>query len=216
MQESSADWNQLACRVLATDISEQPAGLTGGRLWPYQMQGLCWMAGLARHSLNGILADEMGLGKTVQVEYGGAAERDSRVRVSTTCVDSRTVIGRPLRRIMVLAAKPYLQVIALMMHLVEADAACLPFLIVVPASLVPNWQAELQRWAPGLKTVIYRGPAAEREDIYIRQVRLRRWWPGSERMNPVVLTISDSGPSASAGQDSHYTIHWACVSPASP
>ncbi len=70
MQESSADWNQLACRVLATEISEQPAGLIGGRLWPYQMQGLCWMAGLARHSLNGILADEMGLGKTVQVGHG--------------------------------------------------------------------------------------------------------------------------------------------------
>ncbi|KAL6769639.1 hypothetical protein ACKKBG_A31805 [Auxenochlorella protothecoides x Auxenochlorella symbiontica] len=136
VQESSADWNQLACRVLATEISEQPAGLIGGRLWPYQMQGLCWMAGLARHSLNGILADEMGLGKTVQV-------------------------------------------IALMMHLVEADAACLPFLIVVPASLVPNWQAELQRWAPGLKTVIYRGPAAERENIYNRQIQRGVRRPGT-------------------------------------
>lgn len=147
---------------------------------------------------------------------GGAAERDSRVRVSPSCIDSRTIIGRPLLRIMALAVKPYLQVIALMMHLVEADAACLPFLIVVPASLVPNWQAELQRWAPGLKTVIYRGPAAERENIYNRQVRLRRWWPGSERLNPVVPTVSDSGPSASAGQDSHYTIHRACVNSASP
>ena len=38
-----------------------------GRLRPYQLRGLSWMAFLQKWSLGGCLADDMGLGKTVQV-----------------------------------------------------------------------------------------------------------------------------------------------------
>eukprot|EP00929_Paragymnodinium_shiwhaense_P118902 TRINITY_DN907_c0_g2_i1.p1 TRINITY_DN907_c0_g2~~TRINITY_DN907_c0_g2_i1.p1 ORF type:complete len:1937 (+),score=753.68 TRINITY_DN907_c0_g2_i1:111-5921(+) len=36
-------------------------------LYPYQRQGVAWMAGLQKMNSGGILADEMGLGKTVQI-----------------------------------------------------------------------------------------------------------------------------------------------------
>ncbi|KAJ6430019.1 hypothetical protein OIU84_021434 [Salix udensis] len=47
-------------------VTEQPSILKGGRLRPYQLEGLQWMLSLFNNNLNGILADEMGLGKTIQ------------------------------------------------------------------------------------------------------------------------------------------------------
>ncbi len=45
---------------------DQPAGLRG-RLRPYQMEGLSWLATQESLGLNPCLADDMGLGKTLQV-----------------------------------------------------------------------------------------------------------------------------------------------------
>jgi ATP-dependent helicase STH1/SNF2 len=45
---------------------KQPSILVGGKLKPYQIDGLEWMVSLYNNGLNGILADEMGLGKTIQ------------------------------------------------------------------------------------------------------------------------------------------------------
>lgn len=69
--------------------------------------------------------------------------------------------GRPVYRCSVVATQLYVasaprQVIALACHLVcQAQAAGSrqprPFLIAVPASVLPNWEAELGRWAPSLK-----------------------------------------------------------------
>ena len=47
------------------DTVSQP-GIFRGRLKPYQLKGLNWLANLYEQGINGILADEMGLGKTVQ------------------------------------------------------------------------------------------------------------------------------------------------------
>lgn len=44
----------------------QPHILVGGKLKPYQVEGLEWLVSLFNNNLNGILADEMGLGKTIQ------------------------------------------------------------------------------------------------------------------------------------------------------
>lgn len=49
-----------------------------------------------------------------------------------------------------------------------------PFLIAAPSSVLPNWAAELARWAPGLRVVDYRGSADTREDIWRTQVS--GWW----------------------------------------
>ncbi|PIA44610.1 hypothetical protein AQUCO_01700300v1 [Aquilegia coerulea] len=57
----------LMAHSIKESIAEQPAGLIGGKLREYQMNGLRWLVSLYNNHLNGILADEMGLGKTVQV-----------------------------------------------------------------------------------------------------------------------------------------------------
>lgn len=47
-----------------------------------------------------------------------------------------------------------------------------PHLVVVPASLLENWQRELRRWCPALKVVTYYGkdrPAMRQELLHARQ-----------------------------------------------
>ena len=46
-----------------------------------------------------------------------------------------------------------------------------PFLIAAPASVLPNWEKEFARWAPEIKVVCYRGPAAEREELFRKEMR---------------------------------------------
>ncbi len=41
---------------------KQPPNLVGGKLFPFQLEGLRWLLSLWENGLNGILADEMGLG----------------------------------------------------------------------------------------------------------------------------------------------------------
>eukprot|EP00955_Chlamydomonas_euryale_P078338 363132-Chlamydomonas_euryale.AAC.18 len=58
------------------------------------------------------------------------------------------------------------QVIAMMCHLVEVQKTQAPFLIIAPASVLPNWKAELERWAPCLKVLVYRGSARDRAEAF--------------------------------------------------
>ncbi|PRW58677.1 chromatin structure-remodeling complex SYD-like isoform X1 [Chlorella sorokiniana] len=88
-----------------------------------------------------------------------------------------------------------IQVIALACHLVcEAQAAGgrqpRPFLIAVPASVLPNWEAELAHWAPSLKVVCYRGDVEAREEVWTRQLRSGRGG-GAGGGTHVVLTTYD-------------------------
>src|SRR5579871_2071203 len=47
-------------------MAEQPKIMTGGKMRPYQLEGLTWMYEICLQGMSGILADEMGLGKTIQ------------------------------------------------------------------------------------------------------------------------------------------------------
>ncbi len=53
-----------------------------------------------------------------------------------------------------------LQTIALI--LVEAEEGLKkksgPSLVIAPTSVVPNWQREIEKFAPGLKTLLWQGP----------------------------------------------------------
>ncbi|KAL2071565.1 hypothetical protein VTL71DRAFT_12800 [Oculimacula yallundae] len=49
------------------ELKEQPSALTGGKMMPYQMEGLNWLLYNFHQKKNVILADEMGLGKTIQL-----------------------------------------------------------------------------------------------------------------------------------------------------
>lgn len=49
------------------ELKKQPSALTGGKMMPYQMEGLNWLLYNFHQKKNVILADEMGLGKTIQI-----------------------------------------------------------------------------------------------------------------------------------------------------
>ncbi|CAD6505123.1 BgTH12-00618 [Blumeria graminis f. sp. triticale] len=49
------------------ELKKQPSQLSGGKMMPYQMEGLNWLLYKFHQKNNVVLADEMGLGKTIQI-----------------------------------------------------------------------------------------------------------------------------------------------------
>ena len=121
----------------ALDGLRQPDGLRDlplpralrAELRPYQEVGVRWLSLLHRLGLGACLADDMGLGKTVQVL---ALLLGLKERVGGhAAAPSATRSPRPAE----------------------------PALLVVPASLIANWTAEIERFAPSL-TVRVAHPSA--------------------------------------------------------
>uniref|UniRef100_A0A183BRV5 Helicase domino n=2 Tax=Globodera pallida TaxID=36090 RepID=A0A183BRV5_GLOPA len=57
-----------------------------------------------------------------------------------------------------------IQTIALLAHLACARAVWGPHLIIVPTSVILNWEMELKKWCPALKVLTYFGTAKERAE----------------------------------------------------
>ena len=70
-------------------LQEQPAGMSGGLLYPFQLEALNWIRFSRSEGNNVILADEMGLGKTV-------------VSMATIC-DLHDTLGESCRPVLVVA-----------------------------------------------------------------------------------------------------------------
>jgi non-specific serine/threonine protein kinase len=103
-----------------------PPGLHA-ELRPYQLNGLSWLHFLTQLGLGACLADDMGLGKTIQVIALLLALKQER-ESPLTPNPSPPKRGRG-----------------------EQDSSPLtPSLLVVPASLIANWKAEIERFAPSL------------------------------------------------------------------
>jgi len=62
-----------------------------------------------------------------------------------------------------------IQLIALLLHEKESDAAVGPTLLVGPMSLVGNWQRELQRFAPSLKVLVHHGLERLTGDDFVKE-----------------------------------------------
>lgn len=62
------------------------------------------------------------------------------------------------------------QVLALVCYYKQVRGINTPSLVLVPASVLPNWQAEAAQWAPGLRILTYWGTAAERQATLRKQV----------------------------------------------
>lgn len=112
------------------------------QLKEYQLKGLNWLATLYEQGINGILADEMGLGK---------------VRLRAFLTDRELTFAQTVQSISLLA------------YLAEAHGIWGPFLVIAPASTLHNWQQELTRFVPQLKTLPYWGNVKDR-------AVLRKFW----------------------------------------
>ncbi len=137
-------------------------------LRPYQLNGYNWMRGLGTFNVGGCLADDMGLGKTVQVIalllslYEPYLKKPAKVALPVNDVEPVDFVEAGLEDgqlnlfktvTEVGHLKPRASVIADVVE--EATISKRPTLVVMPPSLIYNWEKELTRFAPQLKVFKY-------------------------------------------------------------
>jgi len=112
-------------------------------LRPYQWDGVRWLLRHRDSGLGACLADDMGLGKTLQTlavlldTKDRIPDDEASMPASGTQLDLFGAINGFRRK-------------------------ALKALIVLPASLIFNWQLELKRFAPSLQVISYTGPMRDR------------------------------------------------------
>ncbi len=118
-------------------------------LRPYQMDGLNWMKRLRKHELGGCLADDMGLGKTVQtlalllhIKQNEQHRKDPQKTLETSGEKSRGSGSLDLFE-------------AYQAEMTNGEA--LDSLIVMPSSLVHNWEKEIHKFTPELTAYCHTG-----------------------------------------------------------
>ncbi|XP_061992517.1 chromatin structure-remodeling complex protein SYD isoform X2 [Rosa rugosa] len=62
------------------------------------------------------------------------------------------------------------QVISLISYLMEAKNDRGPFLVVVPSSVLPGWETEINFWAPTINRIVYSGPPEERRRLFKERI----------------------------------------------
>jgi ATP-dependent helicase STH1/SNF2 len=63
-----------------------------------------------------------------------------------------------------------IQTISLLTYLIERKRQNGPFLVIVPLSTLTNWNLEFDKWAPGVKKIVYKGPPNSRK-LFQSQIR---------------------------------------------
>ncbi len=101
----------------------------------YQQTGVRWLLALKSKRAGGILADDMGLGKTVQIIALLSYIKDKHLYTSIQ-VQPKTTVGQ-----LDLFTQPIETT-----HRIDIKTA----LIVMPLSLLSNWESEVKRFAPQL------------------------------------------------------------------
>ncbi len=134
----SAAATEMAKPKADTD-SVAPSPLLKAELRPYQLEGLRWLMQLYENQLGACLADDMGLGKTLQTIAMLLHAKERKAQNAAPAPSSSRQLGlfEPAPDVDFL--KP------------------LQALIVLPASLVFNWEAEIKRFAPSLQVYRHTG-----------------------------------------------------------
>jgi len=148
LSDTLIDKESIACPEIdkflnPESIPEQtlPAGLKT-ELRKYQLDGFNWMVWLQSAGLGGCLADDMGLGKTIQA--------------LALLVFNRENPGC-LKKVGINNSEP---------TLFDRQVQNPVSLIIVPASLIYNWENEIKKFAPALKVYSYKGSQRNRNISY--------------------------------------------------
>jgi helicase SWR1 len=139
--------------------------LLRGTLRPYQQAGLEWLVSLHNGNTNGILADEMGLGYVFRSQGSSLFFID---------YSSRKTI----------------QTISLLAHLACNRGIWGPHLIIVPTSVILNWEMEFKKFLPGFKVLAYHGTAPRRKEI-------RKGWTSKNLFNVCITSYQLAAKDAS-------------------
>ena len=153
ISEISDDFNALIKERLNTlkgkkiEPQDLPKGLCA-ELRNYQKDGFSWLDHLYTHRLGGCLADDMGLGKTIQTltlllkykrkeqEYPVFHHKDSG-QLSLFAIDEQ-----------------------------EIEPQQPASLVVLPVSLVHNWEREIQKFTPSLRVYVYSGASRRGKNVF--------------------------------------------------
>jgi hypothetical protein len=119
---------------------DTPAGLNCV-LRKYQSEGLNWLNFLQTAGLGGCLADDMGLGKTIQT-------------LALLQHNKEVFVPSPKNK-----RQPDLTLFS------ESETR-LTSLLIVPASLIYNWENEVKRFVPGMKVYCYKGNLRKKTTSY--------------------------------------------------
>ena len=115
--------------------------LLRAKLRPYQLEGAKWLAQHYEEGLGACLADDMGLGKTLQT------------LVILLIAKEKATINQQLTTN---NQQPQLDLFGEVAE--NSDFVPLKALVILPASLVFNWEREVKKFAPGLTTCNQTGP----------------------------------------------------------
>jgi SNF2 family DNA or RNA helicase len=125
-----------------TEVEYKPSSKLQATLRPYQEEGVKW---LIKHRVNGLgacLADDMGLGKTLQT-IAVLMDTKEQTQIETTNAS-------------------FARQLDLFGEMQVNDRTPLAALIILPASLVFNWQEELKKYAPSLHVLNYTGASRKK------------------------------------------------------
>ena len=140
--ESKLSLERLEGLLIPDQIPEisPPVGLECN-MRQYQAEGLNWLIFLQSAGLGGCLADDMGLGKTIQTLALLQHNKEKIIPVQMNNErNEQTLFGE--------------------------TGIKLTSLIIVPASLIYNWENEIKRFAPGLKVISYKGNQRKKTTSY--------------------------------------------------
>ena len=121
-------------------IVQIPAGLNA-TMRKYQADGLNWLHFLQAAGLGGCLADDMGLGKTIQTLAMLQFNKENLSPVEQILKDPEP-------------------------GLFETSVSRLTSIIIVPASLIYNWENEIKRFAPEMNVYSYKGNQRKKSTSY--------------------------------------------------
>ncbi|TNE61070.1 MAG: ATP-dependent helicase [Bacteroidetes bacterium] len=130
-------------------VAYQPPPELKATLRSYQLQGVRWLIGHYQHGFGACLADDMGLGKTLQT-IAALLFLKSEAVAATSLQDAHD--GKEGPGIQGSLFQAY-----------REDLKPLQALIILPASLVFNWQRELAQFAPSLFVYVHTGPKRLRD-----------------------------------------------------
>ncbi len=127
-------------------VEYAPSPLLKAALRPYQLLGVKWLIGHYQSGFGACLADDMGLGKTLQT-----------IAALLYAKERRVADGAPTE-----APAPQGGQFGLFQDY-QSELLPLQALVILPASLVFNWQKELERFAPSLFVFNHTGPKRHKD-----------------------------------------------------
>ncbi len=141
---SSESYQSKIARLIARNRFKVPSGLKA-ELRSYQSEGFQWLNAMRNSGLGGCLADDMGLGKTLQT-------------LSLLLKYKQDTAGATIK-----SAPAFNGQFDLFSQPIDEEPKVNPSLVVMPASLIHNWENEIRKFTPTLRHLVYTGQ--QRSDL---------------------------------------------------